>query len=368
MTTPINRFAGAGRSFVRQLAALATFALAMLALSGLGFGQVATGTPSFGSFTPSSFDTVNNANLNVQFEIPVVNKAGRGLPFSYALAFNSSVWSPYSSSGSNAWTPVANWGWGGITSASTGFMTYTVTQASCRYPQNPSGREYDWNIYDFRFYYDPNGTPHQFDHTVSNWSSSIPCGSGPPSSYTGTLSDGSGYTINLTSNPSATVYPSSGGAINPPLQSGSGSGSIEDSNGNELTANSGSTTAFTDTLGTTALTVSGSGTPSSPVSFAYTDFAGGSATVTVRYTTYTVRTNFGCSGVTEFGPASENLVGEVDLPDGTKYTFTYEGTPGYGGGVTGRLHSVTLPAGGTITYSYSRGSNASPAQMAAQPR
>ena len=37
---------------------------------------------------------MNNANLNVYFAIPVINKAGRSLPFSYSLMYNSSVYYP----------------------------------------------------------------------------------------------------------------------------------------------------------------------------------------------------------------------------------------------------------------------------------
>ncbi|MGH9446887.1 MAG: hypothetical protein ACRD3O_14315 [Terriglobia bacterium] len=70
-----------------------------------------------------------------------------------------------------------------------------------------------------------------------------------------------------------------------------------------------------------------------------------------------MRTNFGCSGITEFGATSESLVREIELADGTSYAFTYEPTPGYSGDVTGRIASVTLPTGGEITYSYSGGSN-----------
>ncbi len=47
-------------------------------------------------FYPRSgpFDTVNNANLNVHFEIPIVNNAGRGMPFYYRLGYDSSIWYP----------------------------------------------------------------------------------------------------------------------------------------------------------------------------------------------------------------------------------------------------------------------------------
>jgi len=80
----------------------------------------------------------------------------------------------------------------------------------------------------------------------------------------------------------------------------------------------------------------------------------------VNYTTYTVQTNFGCSGVTEYGPTSVNLVSNITLPDNTSYSFAYEVTPGdthtphY---VTGRMASATLPTGGTITYNYTGSNN-----------
>ena len=47
--------------------------------------QPVTGLPPFGSFSGGPFDTVNNANLNVHFEVPVFSRAGRGLSFSYSL-------------------------------------------------------------------------------------------------------------------------------------------------------------------------------------------------------------------------------------------------------------------------------------------
>lgn len=70
-----------------------------------------------------------------------------------------------------------------------------------------------------------------------------------------------------------------------------------------------------------------------------------------------MKTNFGCSSITEYPATSQNLISEIDLPDSTKYTFTYEPTPGFSGDVTGRLASVSLPTGGTINYTYSGGSS-----------
>jgi RHS repeat-associated protein len=322
----------------------------MLLAAQVASGQVVTGLPPFASLSPSSFDTVNDANLNVFFSIPVVTKAGRGMPFQYSLAYNSSVWTPLS-----AWSPVSNWGWGGISSAESGSVTYLLTVGECYYPQGPNGKYYYWNIYNSSTYYDPNGTFHPFSQTVSNWTSSLPCGSGAPSTATVTLNDGSGYTLTVTATPGATVYSPSGLTLNPAVGQNPGGG-ITDTNGNTIGVTTASgTTTFTDTLGATALTVSGSGTPSSPVSSTYTGPSDQGVVVQMNYSAYTVRTNFGCSGIGEYGPTSQNLVSSISLPDGTSYSFTYEATPGYSGDVTGRLASVTLPTGGKISYAYSGG-------------
>jgi hypothetical protein len=77
----------------------------------------------------------------------------------------------------------------------------------------------------------------------------------------------------------------------------------------------------------------------------------------VSYTSYSIQTNFGCSGVSEFGPTNEYLISSISYPDGTSYSFAYEPTPGYSNKYTGRLASVTVPEGGKIEYSYSGGSN-----------
>src|SRR5439155_5105940 len=75
------------------------------------------------------------------------------------------------------------------------------------------------------------------------------------------------------------------------------------------------------------------------------------------YVSHTVKTNFGCSGIAEYGPTSLSLVDKITLPDSSFYRFTYEATPGFAGDVTGRLASVKLPTGGTISYAYSGGNN-----------
>src|SRR2546423_7557354 len=88
--------------------------------------EVTTGTPQFGSFGGGPFDTINLANLNVQFKVPIITKAGRGLPFYYILDYESSVWNLVNSGGTNTWTPATNWGWTGQTDTVTGTALVTT--------------------------------------------------------------------------------------------------------------------------------------------------------------------------------------------------------------------------------------------------
>ena len=64
-----------------------------------------------------------------------------------------------------------------------------------------------------------------------------------------------------------------------------------------------------------------------------------------------------CSTVTDCPATSISLVDRVTLPDASFYQSTYEATAGMSGDVTGRVASVTLPTGGTISYSYYGGTN-----------
>lgn len=184
------------------------------------------------------------------------------------------------------------------------------------------------------------------------------CGS--VTSGTAIATDGSGYTLTADGNPSATVTSTAGKILNAPLMSSTGPGTATDRNGNQITVNSSG--VFTDTLGTTGLTVSGLGTPTSPLTFTYTAPSGASAAVKLNYSALSLQTAFACSGVAEYGPTTVNLVTSVTLPDDSpsnpdKYLITYEPTTGVTGKVTGRIASITLPTGGQITYAYTGGNN-----------
>jgi hypothetical protein len=138
--------------------------------------------------------------------------------------------------------------------------------------------------------------------------------------------------------------------ITPNVGHSTGAGSITDANGNQISISSGG--VITDTLNTTALTVTGSAP--NPVTYAYTAPSGSQVNVEVTYVQYSVQTCFQVSGVNEYPATQVPLVDRVTLPDTSFYQFYYEPTVGCGttGKTTGRIASVTLPTGGTITYTY----------------
>jgi len=345
--------------------------LAILALgaTALSAAQVSTGAPPFSSTSGGPFDSTNAGNLNVHFAVPIVQKAGRGMSFSYSLSYDSSVWTPATVNGVKQWQPAFNWGWTAQSVAPTGYLTYMLFHQKCDDLSGHQSTEYrSWA------YHDQWGIVHTFGVGVNArlvydpYNCAFPPGT--IGSLTKTATDNSGITLNATLVGQGlgihTLTMTDGTVLNPPLNltggySGS-SASVTDANGNQLSVSSTSNSAtFTDTLGTTALTVSGT----SPVTFTYTSPAG-SAHYTLNYVQYTVQTAFSVSGVNEYGRLSNALVDNIQLPDGSKYSFTYEQTPvsctplsgtysSYC--VTGRIASVTLPAGGKISYTYSGGSN-----------
>jgi len=328
---------------LRKLAPVFVFLLS----ASVVMGQVATGTYPYGTFDSPGLDTINVGNLNVHLSIPVLNKAGRGLTFYYNLSFDSSVWYPATTSGSQSWVPAQSFGWSGQTDGPLGYVTYGIMTAQC---QGDSGRE----TYQFRsnyVYVDSFGRTHTFPLSILIGADPQGC-SGLNRSGTATALDGSGYSVTASS-ASTTITTKSGSTITPPIPGTQASGSIVDTNGNEITLNGSGT--FEDTTGKTALTVSGAAP--NPLTLTYTDTNGNSQTVTMTYQTYTVQTAFGCSGIGEYGPLSTSLVNTITFPDGSTYTFSYEATPGVPANVTGRLASVELPQGGTIQYTYSGGNN-----------
>jgi len=328
--------------------------LVALSLPFVCQAQPQTGTYVNGAFDTKTFDTINIGNLNTYFSVPVLSKPGRGLPLSFNLAYNSSVWMPVTTGSTTTWTPVLNWGWTAATDAQTGYVGDTIVSAGvCEY----EGHHVAYEVWGHFVYHDTLGMAHPFPGVeVSN---NLTC-SGVPLSNAGVAIDSSGYQLAVNAPGSSvgiTVTSKSGKVINAPTLLTTGAGSTVDSNGNVISVNSSG--QVTDTTGNTILTISG--TAPSPTTYAYTDTSNTSHSVMVNYTSYTIQTNFGCMGaslVSEFGPTNEYLISSISYPDGTSYQFDYEKTFTTGSNNrTGRLSQVTLPEGGVIKYNYSGGSN-----------
>ncbi|HSZ01702.1 MAG TPA: RHS repeat-associated core domain-containing protein [Terriglobales bacterium] len=343
------------------------FVLLFAALAALpSAAQVTTGTPPFVS-TGGGPDVINLANLNAHLNVPIFNKAGRGLPFTFYLTYDSSIWTPLISGSTRAWQPAPGFGWNG-TELNIGFVSYSTTQSNtiiiCPVTHLQGDTQKTTIVWT---YYDGFGTPHRFP-TPSTYTIAGCTGTQTSTTGGGTALDGSGYKLTVTGWTINSLVTADGNSITAPLNSNIGVGTIQDRNGNQISLSSSG--VFTDTLGTTALTMStGAPSASTPSTYTYTAPSGAAATYTVNYSNYTVATNFGASGIGEYkSSAAVPLVSSIVLPDSSRYSFTYEVTPStptsgactpYSGTTctTARIASVTLPTGGTITYSYSGGSN-----------
>src|ERR1700730_5043044 len=117
------------RHALRPILLLVLIALVpSLAHAQVSTGVPTSGTPPLGSFSGGP-DIINLANLNAQYRIPVFHKSGRGTALTVDLSYNSSIWSPFTSSGAKGWTPLSNWGF--ATAAPTGYVTYTERDTYC---------------------------------------------------------------------------------------------------------------------------------------------------------------------------------------------------------------------------------------------
>ncbi len=303
-----------------------------------------TGAYPFSSLDNRGFDQVNLGNLNTRFSIGIVNRKGRGLPFNYAIQYDGMVWSATTSGSMTTWSPDPTWGFKGQLNGVSfaGFLTNQQTYDYCYNNDGAYGIEFSYYNY---IYHDPFGAQHAFNYT-----SYTDCSGNTTVTGDGATDDSSGYSFN-----GEDVIASNGVELSPAYSAtGQDPSSAVDTNGNQISFNGSGT--FTDTTGANALSITGSG----PVTFTYPLVRQTSGATTgsasLSYASHLVRTNFQCPNIGEYGTNTLNLVDHITLGDGSTYSFTYEGTPGASdGAVTGRLASITLPTGGTITYQYTGG-------------
>jgi hypothetical protein len=170
---------------------------------------------------------INLGNLNMHFDLPVFAKPGRGMPFTYTLSFDSSVWSPVTVSGVKSWQPAANWNWRGVTEVAMGYITYTQITVQCplgdfippRYVNYPYRSNYQ--------YHDQFGVLHSFGNTAlgcsADWDSNI-----------NASTDSSGLTLDTTVPGAPKITTRDGATFQPPQGSGTGGGTRTDRNGNQI--------------------------------------------------------------------------------------------------------------------------------------
>lgn len=332
----------------RAVSLLWTFILMAECASAQGKGA---GFPPFGTFANSDFDTIDVGNLNVHLMVPIFSKAGRGLPISYSKNYDNSGWTTIPVNNRRAWVGYPGW----LTTGSlTGSVSYTLYQAPPSACSNGNPLVLRRNY----VFSDMDGTPHSFGglQAVQSDCNGQSQSSGTPAAAT----DNSGYLLSVDSSLAVTITTVGGVLIHPPQNVASNyigppysnnqnpqiPGWMTDTNGNQIKGDG------TDTLGTVPLQGTfGSAKYPSPTN--PTNYVG----ATFNYTPVTIQTNFQCYGVAEYGPSSGSLLTSIVLADGSTYSFGYEPTPGFPGSYTGRLTSIQLPSGGTISYTYSGNNN-----------
>jgi hypothetical protein len=240
--------------------------------------------------------------------------------------------------GGNLWQPSITQTDGQLTAGIPGAQVVYTTQTNTTCPGgSPATIKFtNWAVIDNY------GTYHWLPS--GDYADSQGCLSG--SGFTAQTTDSTGYTAVVNAYSSWTLYSSEGANVT--------NTSITDSNGNDISL-APSTGIYTDTLGMTALTYT---TTSSTQEATWTDTNGNSQNSKVADTTgLTVRTNFGCAGITDFPATTESLPTSISFPDTTSLGLAYEGTNGYSGDYTGRISQITLRTGSTINFNYNPNSS-----------
>jgi RHS repeat-associated protein len=335
----------------RAAALVALFWLS--AAFGLWAQDTGTGLPAFGSLSSFGFDTVNNQNLNVLFSIPLVSSAGRGMPLTLPLTNNSQIWRV---SGAY-WVPVVDqagnptWGWQKETALG-GIVKYTSSTSN--FKCLPGTQFYPVTFYSNYVYIDATGTSHPAGD-ISFRRSDL-CASQNYGTYSAYASDDTGLFISDYNGGSPSVKSPRGDLVN-------SVSTAQDTNGNYITRTvvNSTETDYTDSIGNVALKIIYTPNSTNPteIDYKFLDNTGVYQTIKLSFSSFNIKTNFGCSGVSEYNATGVNLPIKLDIPTpgGTslEYLFSYEATPQHSGYYTGRIKTVTLPTGGYYEYDY--GSN-----------
>ena len=338
-------YIGGKRNLAKQTRFVIVVTIALAICSGPAFSQyndAAYGIPPNASVIRIPLGFINPLSGQVHLEIPLVSLPTRSADGPYVatmvydtnyVLFNNNT-SSYA--GSDGWR--LQYGM-----ANSGTFTFSSTSASCPDPGYPYGEQWQYSNFTFT---DVHGTSHTLTYNgnliynqCSNIQGQWDPNTGSPNNATGTASDGSGYTFNVTSatgdNVNAEVWAPNGSVVSH-LQSG-GSGYTGDANGN---TGSGIYTTFPISFSSSF----GACWFTQKTWYMYVTASDGSQQ------TYT----FTCQqqNISEQGFPSGKLwmMSSLGLPDGTTYQFTYD--TGTTGNHMGIMTSMTLPTAGSISLGH----------------
>jgi hypothetical protein len=338
-----------------------------------------TGTPSFATPYPAEMGLVDAASGNLHLEIPLGSFPQRGGSIvNLKLAYDSHIWSINSDGVAPIW---ANW------RNESGF---SLGQAWRLVAPGSSGGTYETNstcVFDYHAF-DPNGTQHWFHINLGTGTLASGCSSKTATAY---AADSSGISVTATWTSSYVVlfqeYAPDGTCLQGFCNGSNIDPAPKDTNGNWMLAandligtppNYQSQMFVTDTLGRQFVS---NGTGSS-CTFASksglflpeclyvttsksTQSLSTQSLYTITYADIPLNTAFAQSGVTECtssGNCMATVIQSILLPDNSRYSFLYDcyeagnvacNSPSGQTGYYGTLMSMTLPAGGTVTYGYS---------------
>jgi RHS repeat-associated protein len=314
-----------------------------------------TGLEPSGSYLGAKIDSVDLSNGNVMLNIPLISYPQRGGKLRYAtkLVLNTKMWKVVeklnvcgSGCDEDYWEPastdlgVTDIDDQQVTEGMSSWKTVVGTKAyylTQEWVNTPDGGEHDLGLVSVGTLRSVDGTGFECTHAGTNSFGNYVCGD---------IIDRSGI-----------IYPE---------QTYSGTEVLrEDSNGNEIlvTYNSqGNVTSYTDTLGRTISTAVSTTnyagcTGPLPVTYAYLwqppSPGGTSISFKFCYASVALKTDFGLSNINEY-TGSTSMLQSVVLPNGRAWTFQYaDSDAGDPSGTNfGDLTQITLPTGGTISYSY----------------
>ena len=337
-----SRFAGTASLIVRGKPTLAVLFVFTLMSAAVAQIDPAAGVIPFSTQAVGAYDSIDLASSNILITVPVREKAGK-VPFSFKVVANSHAYAFPSRLPTNI--AVA----GVFTGLIAGQPFVMDLGARLSYDKK-QGSLCNGSLDQIQSNFvviDSSGTSHPLGQNVQTDTNG--CMSFPPPPPTNTL-DGSGYGVVFTARgnpPTTLIYDR---YKNYESVSNVGGDTATDPDGVQASSSGGAAPTYTDTLGQPAITVTGG---SSWTKYGYTDSEGNPQAVTVNFSLYNQRTNFGCSGLIDAGPYSNvSLPSSIVLADGGTINISYEITPGYSGYVTGRISTLTLPSGGSISYLY----------------